>query len=78
MHLDSMLTDYPFAADLSLADRLRLLADEFPADSLEYRTLQLAADAIVEGASRWCSGRSGGKAAINGDGPDSGGAADCS
>lgn len=43
-----MLSDYPYAAALSLADRLRLLADEFPADSLEYRTLQLAADSIEE------------------------------
>src|SRR5690606_6554691 len=43
-----MLGDYPNAAKLSLADRLRLIADSLPEDSLDYRTLQVAAD-LLEG-----------------------------
>lgn len=47
-HLTTMLSNCPYAADLSLVDRLRPIADGFPADSLEYGTLQLAADTIEE------------------------------
>jgi hypothetical protein len=43
-----MLIDYPYAATLALSDRLRILADECPTDSLDYRSLQGAADIIEE------------------------------
>jgi hypothetical protein len=41
-----MLSDEPYAAQLTLADRLRLMSDEMPLGSLEYRTLHAAADLI--------------------------------
>lgn len=46
--LPLMLSDYPYAPSLSLADRLRLIADGVPVHSLEYRTLQQAADLLED------------------------------
>ena len=43
-----MLSDYPHAPDLSLADRLRLIADEFSELSIEYQSLQMAADLLED------------------------------
>ncbi|MDZ4391185.1 MAG: hypothetical protein U0974_15790 [Gemmatimonadales bacterium] len=45
-----MLNDYRYAADLTLSDRLRLLADGLRDDPLDYAALQAAAD-YTEGAS---------------------------
>jgi hypothetical protein len=48
-----MLSDYPHAPELSLADRLRLIADEYPERSLEYKSLTHAADLLEDYPDGW-------------------------
>jgi hypothetical protein len=43
-----MLSDSPYAPDLSLSDRLRLIADEYPEKTLEYTSLTHAADLLED------------------------------
>ena len=43
-----MASDSPHAPDLSLADRVRLVADTYPERSLEYKLLQCGADLLED------------------------------